>query len=189
MKLLLALVALAALSRSCGRGAATDTSRLRDDVRVDKILKHLQRLQAIADANGGTRASGMPGYDASAQYVSALLADQGYAVTVQPFDFAFFRELTTPAFARLSPSPRAFVANSEFFTMTYSGSGDTTAELRLVDTDATPPPPPPSPPNTSGCQTADFAGFPAGGIAMMQRGSCAFGRRRRTRRRPGRRPP
>ena len=28
--------------------------------------------------------------------------------------------------------------------------------------------------NTSGCEAADFAGFPAGGIALMQRGSCGF---------------
>ena len=29
--------------------------------------------------------------------------------------------------------------------------------------------------NTSGCEAADFAGFPAGSIALMQRGTCTFG--------------
>jgi hypothetical protein len=29
--------------------------------------------------------------------------------------------------------------------------------------------------STSGCEAADFAGFPAGNIALLQRGTCAFG--------------
>ena len=35
---------------------------------------------------------------------------------------------------------------------------------------------PPQPPNgdTSGCEAADCAGFPAGAIALMQRGTCGF---------------
>src|SRR3954452_25133190 len=28
--------------------------------------------------------------------------------------------------------------------------------------------------NTSGCEAADVAGFPAGAIALMQRGTCTF---------------
>ena len=28
--------------------------------------------------------------------------------------------------------------------------------------------------NTSGCEIGDFAGFPAGGIALIQRGTCGF---------------
>ena len=28
--------------------------------------------------------------------------------------------------------------------------------------------------NTSGCEAADFAGFPAGNIALLQRGTCPF---------------
>ena len=29
--------------------------------------------------------------------------------------------------------------------------------------------------NTSGCEAADFAGFPAGDVALLQRGTCPFG--------------
>ena len=53
--------------------------------------------------------------------------------------------------------------------MTYSGSGDTTAQVQPVDTTATP-----ATATTSGCDTADFAGFVAGRIALMQRGGCTF---------------
>ena len=30
---------------------------------------------------------------------------------------------------------------------------------------------------TSGCEAADFAGMPAGSIALMQRGTCTFGQK------------
>ena len=36
----------------------TDTSELRESVTADAIMGHLAELQAIADANGDTRASG-----------------------------------------------------------------------------------------------------------------------------------
>ena len=41
----------------------TDTSELREAVTADAIMGHLAELQKIADNNGGTRASGTPGYD------------------------------------------------------------------------------------------------------------------------------
>nr|WP_275261724.1 M28 family peptidase [Jiangella aurantiaca] len=43
---------------------------------------HLEVLQDIADANGGTRASGTPGYDESLEYVKAQLDAAGYQTTV-----------------------------------------------------------------------------------------------------------
>ena len=136
---------------------------------VDRIMHHMARLQQIADQNDGTRASGLPGFTASQQYVAGLLEDEGYIVTVQPFEFAFFRELTTPTFERISPDPHVYAPRVDFFTMTYSGSGNTTAPIVPVDTIAQP-----TPPSTSGCEAADFDNFPTGAIALMQRGSCTF---------------
>jgi len=43
----------------------TDTEAFRDAVTVGGIRAHQEALQDIADGNGGTRASGTPGYDAS----------------------------------------------------------------------------------------------------------------------------
>lgn len=45
----------------------TNTEALRDAVTVGGIMEHEQEFQKIADENGGTRASGTPGYDASLQ--------------------------------------------------------------------------------------------------------------------------
>jgi len=43
------------------------------------MVGHLQALQRVADANGGNRASGTPGYEESARYVEEQLRAAGYA--------------------------------------------------------------------------------------------------------------
>jgi Zn-dependent M28 family amino/carboxypeptidase len=53
--------------------------------------------------------------------------------------------------------------------MQYSGSGDVTAAVTAVDLHL-----PSTGGSTSGCEAADFAGFPAGTIALVQRGTCTF---------------
>ena len=71
----------------------TDSTDLRDAVTVEEVREHQAAFQAIADANGGVRYSGSPGYDASADYVAYKMEAAGYEVTIQPFDFPFFQEL------------------------------------------------------------------------------------------------
>jgi Zn-dependent M28 family amino/carboxypeptidase len=44
-------------------------------------------FQAIADANGGTRAAATPGYDASVEYVIDTLEAAGWSVATDQFDF------------------------------------------------------------------------------------------------------
>ncbi|MFF0309303.1 M28 family metallopeptidase [Streptosporangium sp. NPDC004379] len=51
------------------------------------IKAHLARFQAIADANGGNRAHGSPGFLASANYVKNLLDGAGFTTTLQPFTY------------------------------------------------------------------------------------------------------
>lgn len=140
MKRWLALGLMCALVATPGASAATDSSKLRDHVKLSKIVKHLQALQQIADANGGTRASGTPGFEASVDYVADKLRDKGFLVTIQDFPFAFFQELATPKLEQVSPTAKAYQQTVDFFTMTYSGSGDVTANVQPVDTTATPNP-------------------------------------------------
>jgi Zn-dependent M28 family amino/carboxypeptidase len=152
----------------------TDSSALRSAVTPAGILAHEQALQAIADANDGTRASGTPGYDASLAYVKGKLDATGYFTTrVQEFDFAFFSETAPPVFERVSPSPRTYANPGDFVTMEYSGSGDVTAAVQEVNDNQFPPGPTASSSN-AGCETADFAGFVAGRVALIQRGTCDF---------------
>ena len=55
--------------------------------------------------------------------------------------------------------------------MEYSGSGDVTGNIVPVDVTI---PPAPTPGSTSGCEASDFASFPAGSVALVQRGTCSF---------------
>ena len=57
--------------------------------------------------------------------------------------------------------------------MNYSASGDT-GVATITAVDLTLSPTPAQRVSTSGCEAADFATFPAGNIALMQRGSCPF---------------
>ncbi len=152
-----------------------DTSQLRDAVTLENIRYHQWVLQGIADANGGNRASGAFGYDASADYVADTLAAAGYQVTRQPFDFPFFEELSTPVLEQVSPNAVVYPPNvaDGFITMEYSGSGDVTADLQATN-DIVLPPADAANTSTSGCEADDFAGFVPGNIALVQRGSCSF---------------
>ncbi|MGH3581274.1 MAG: amidohydrolase, partial [Mycobacterium sp.] len=50
---------------SAGSAPATEfATSLQGRVTADAMLAHLKKLQEIADANGGNRALGSPGYDA-----------------------------------------------------------------------------------------------------------------------------
>src|SRR5690606_39469470 len=103
-----------------------------------------------------------------------------HKVTIQPFQFPFFSQNSTPTMARISPDPRTYTptppdgsAVGEFATMTYSGAGDVTATVQNVDLQL---PPPAEPGSTSGCEPADFARFTPGSIALK------IGRASRTKR-------
>jgi Zn-dependent M28 family amino/carboxypeptidase len=155
-------------------GAATptpvevDSSRLRDAVTPAGILEHLEAFQEIADANEGTRDAGTPGYDASVDYVVETLEAAGYRVSRQGFTFDAFEVGSPTVFERISPDPRTYVMEADFFTTTFSGSGDVTAPLAAAGGILIPPPGG----SASGCAAEDFAGFPEGSIALIQRGAC-----------------
>ncbi|WP_245861762.1 M20/M25/M40 family metallo-hydrolase [Compostimonas suwonensis] len=73
--------------------ASVDPTSFVEAVTVDGVMEHLAELQAIADANGGNRAVGTPGYEASAHYVEQTLREAGYTTSRQPFD-AVTQEIT-----------------------------------------------------------------------------------------------
>jgi aminopeptidase Y len=150
-------VATAAPPAACANRNNNTIAKLLECVDVTGVREHQAAFQAIADANGGTRASGTSGYDDSADYVAGRMEAAGYDVTIQEFDFVRFTELTPGVLEQTAPGPVTALPN---VVMTYSGSGDVTAAVTVV-------------PNL-GCDAADFAGFPAGTIALISRGTCAF---------------
>ena len=156
-------LALTAVAVNPANAANTNNSaKLRKAVTVEGVMKHLNALQDIADENNGNRAAGTSGYDASADYVKGVLEAAGYDVTEQEFAI----EYQAPGqLQQISPTPTTYETDS----FTGSGAGDVTATVTGVDLQFgignT---------STSGCEAADFAGFPAGNIALIQRGTCAF---------------
>ncbi|TWP54187.1 M28 family peptidase [Lentzea tibetensis] len=146
-------------------------AKLTKAVTLNGVLGHLRAFQAISDTHGD-RAAGRPGFRASVDYVVDKLRRAGYQPTVQEFEFAYLED--NSALERLSPTPKHYRQNLDFvrnaFTPTFLG--EATGTLYPVDVVL----PPGAVPNTStsGCEAADFAGFPAGGIALIQRGSCNF---------------
>ena len=150
-----------------------NTAKLRKAVTVNGILQHERALQRIANQNGGTRASGTPGYDASADYVVEEAAQgrlQGARAEVHlpvlPGAGAgrLCREVTPdrPPTTRPAPSPTP-------------ASGDVTGPVvptnDIVD---------PADPDTEQSQLGlRGRGLPAGppaptAIALIQRGTCNF---------------
>ncbi len=118
-------------------------------VNADDAFEHLQAFQAIADANGGTRASGTPGYDQSADYVAGLLEDAGFIVERQVFDFTtLHRDLQL---ARRSTAS----TGRDRRPMSFSGSGAITAATSSRSTSTSDS----ATRSTSGCEAADFDGL------------------------------
>lgn len=145
-------------------------SKLTKAVTVQGMLRHLDAFQSIADAHGGTRASGTPGFTASADYVAGRLEQAGYLVTRQPFQFPFYQEFSS-SFAQVAPIPTGYTDGVDYDLMTFSGAGDVTGLVVPVDLALTSPAT-----STSGCQATDFTGPDLiGKIALMQRGGCGFG--------------
>jgi Zn-dependent M28 family amino/carboxypeptidase len=161
--IVLTIVALlAALAPQTFAADLNESKGFRKAVTLAGIREHQAALQEIADDNADTRSSGTPGYRASADYVAERLEAAGYDATLQPFPFAFYRQLAPSTFERTSPLPVVYTEGSsaDYTPMTYSGSGNVTAAVTTV--------------GGLGCEAANFAGFPAGNIALISRGTCTF---------------
>ncbi|CAA9400537.1 MAG: Uncharacterized lipoprotein aminopeptidase LpqL [uncultured Pseudonocardia sp.] len=153
----------------CENRSNNSAAKLIECVTLEGVREHLVAFQGIADANGGNRASGLPGYDASAAYVVEQLEAAGLEATTQTFEFPFFQELAPAVLAQVTPDATTYADGA---SMTYSGSGDVTGTVQAVDLQE-----PPLGTSTSGCEAEDFAGFTAGNIALIQRGTCPFGQK------------
>ena len=127
-------------------------------VTLQGVQAHLTELDKIAKANGGNRASGEPGFLASVEYAEKVFGAAGYTVSRKTFDFVAFTDLGGSALQQTVPAPAADLPH---FVMSYSGSGD------LPGTPVTAA-------ANRGCDAADFAGFPAGNVALIGRGDCTF---------------
>jgi Zn-dependent M28 family amino/carboxypeptidase len=139
--------------------AARFAESLRAKVGVDGMAGHLQRLQEIADRNGGNRAAGTPGYDASVDFVAETLRSKGFEVQTPEFEVQVFR----------AEKPVLTVDGKpvEATVLRYTAGtdpGGVSGPLVAAPADETP-----------GCTPSDYDGLPVkGAIVLVDRGSCKF---------------
>jgi Zn-dependent M28 family amino/carboxypeptidase len=160
-----------AASESCSVATNNTQKKLLACVTLDGVRRHEDEFQVIADSNGGTRATGTPGYEASVAYVAQTLVAAGFDVELDPFEFTF-----VPPASLSQTAPIA--AQYQTGAFTGSGAGGVAGPVIPVDlalgTSSWPADPSTS---TSGCEASDFAGLDFSGpqdIALIQRGACSF---------------
>jgi hypothetical protein len=183
---LVCVVAGAALYAAANAGAITSAecdARVNDTpakllpcIQTADLWQHMVDFQAIADANPGpdghaSRNSGEPGYAASVDYVAGLMKQWGYDVTKQTYTFDYFAYTAIPSLSEVSPVARSYVLNEEW----SSGQSLGTANAVVQPIGGFVLPPTQQSSSTSGCTSADFTGFTAGRIALIQRGGCNYG--------------
>jgi hypothetical protein len=176
-------VGLAAPARAADPTPAQCDARVNDTpgklipcIQTDDLWNHMKAFQAIADANPGldghpSRNSGEQGYWESVQYVKNKMEAAGYNVTIQPYTFTYTSFVGTPTWHQSAPTSRDFTLVTDWNPGTSNGTAD--ADIQPAGGIIIPPTPASS--STSGCTAADFSGFTAGHIALVQRGGCNFG--------------
>jgi hypothetical protein len=90
----------AAGPQACKNRVNNTHAKLLECVTLEGVREHQAAFQEIADDNGGTRAAGTPGYDASVQYVVDRMTAAGYDVTLDAFQFVF---VPPPVLQQLTP--------------------------------------------------------------------------------------
>src|SRR4051794_5499068 len=184
--ILLGLVASGALAapnasagptpHKCDSRANNTAKKLLPCIQTADLWQHMMDFQAIADANPGpdghpSRNSGEPGYLASVRYVAKKMQQAGYKTTLQTYKFPYSSFVGSPTLSVTAPTPEDFTLGTTW----NPGISNGTADADIVPVSGIVLPPTPTPSSASGCTSADFAGFPAGKIALIQRGTCNFG--------------
>ena len=155
------------------------SEKLRRGVTLSGLLEHERNFQSIATMNGGTRATGTAGYEASVSYVVRRLERAGYNVRLEPFNFPDWRENAPP---QLTAAGQTWTPGTEadddspdvdFITFRFSAAGDT-GEVPVVPVTNNVEPPTPEPSSEAGCALEDYPDAVEGAIVLVQRGFCPF---------------
>ena len=160
---------------SCDTQVNDTPGKLLPCITKSDLQSYMGDLWDIAVANPGpdghpSRNSGEDGYWESAQYVKNKMEGWGYTVSLQQYDFPYTAFRSLPTFS--VDSPAMSLTFNEDWTAAPS-NGSISGAIQPVGGIVLPPTSAPS--STSGCTAADFAGFTAGKVALIQRGGCNFG--------------
>ena len=137
--------------------AAELADELPEKVTAAGMDVHLQKLQEIADAHGGNRADGSPGYAASVDYVAKALQDKGFDVQTTEFERL---ETLNPGQPVVTVGGRTFRVDQASLLLQTPAGGLSGPVVK---------------PNRSpGCAAADYPGTVAkGGVAVVDDTGCS----------------
>jgi hypothetical protein len=155
-----------ALAAGCDSGSDEPERKPPPPIARADLIRHLAALQRIADANGGERAAGTAGYDASVDYVARVLRRAGWRVRTESVPAALWRERSR---ASLSINGTA-LPPWQFRVPSYSAAGRVDGTLQAVD---------------DGCDEADFEPLAPGQVAFTGFGKCFLYRKATNARRAG----
>ncbi|WP_169509079.1 M28 family metallopeptidase [Actinopolyspora mortivallis] len=135
-----------------------------DTPTVNDVNRHLVAFQRIADRNGGTRASGTPGYRESVDYVANSLRRAGFRVSTPEFDFTKYQLDSVSLDVAGEPVETDAL---EYSPATPEGGIQAPLSVTPVD-------------DSTGCQAADYDGADvADTIVLIKRGACTFAKKQR----------
>lgn len=145
---------------STTQSVADFASTIRQRVTADAMMVHLRKFQEIADANGDNRAVGMPGYDASVDYVADALRAKGFDVQTPEFELRFpfaDKPVVTVGGSRIEANPLEYTIGTP-----PQGVTGPLLPARVED--------------SPGCSATDYDGLPVeGAVVLVDRGTCPFG--------------
>ena len=96
------------------------TAGYRKAVTVEAIRAHQAAFQAFADAGGtGNRVATSPANQASIDYVVEKAEAAGLDVSLDPFQFVYNADITSPVMERITPIPTTYVDGVDFASMTF----------------------------------------------------------------------
>ncbi|RSL65779.1 hypothetical protein CEP51_012926 [Fusarium floridanum] len=151
----LSLYALAAPSLVSAGGKKkplVNELKLQKLINIEGLLAGSQKLQDFADANGGNRAFGSGGHNATVDYIYNTLKGLGtYDVVKQPFT-----ELYSQGTASLKVNGEDFAAA----IMTYTPGGTVQGPLVVA--------------SNLGCAVEDFPAETKDNVVLVSRGECTF---------------
>ncbi|KAL7628670.1 hypothetical protein AAE478_000185 [Parahypoxylon ruwenzoriense] len=152
-------------SRTLATNNILTPEKLEADIKLEELERNLWNLNRIADQNGGNRAFGLPGFEASVDYVLERAQGrfhQEYDTWVQPFNHTFAQvrsiSVTGPDGEAVDVVPLIYNPGTD--------AGGITAPL--VDT-------PVDDERGSACFEDQWTGIDATGkLALVKRGTCAI---------------
>jgi hypothetical protein len=140
-------------------------SYIGSEVQQADLWRHLNALQSIADANGGTRAIGHPGFNATVAYIRQVLQNEtDYDILHQPFLTTAWYQGPPSITLNIGTDSNRWRYQTDYHVLTYSGSVLTTAAPIFAVLNY-------------GCAASDYSSvnFTSGAVALIPAGQCSNG--------------